>query len=41
MPVFLTGDHGTTAKTIGKRLNVPNVIADCLPEDKMNTVAKL
>lgn len=41
MPVLLTGDHGTTAKTIGKRLNVPNVIADCLPEDKMNTVAKL
>ena len=41
MPVLLTGDHGTTAKTIGKRLNIPNVIADCLPEDKMNTVAQL
>lgn len=41
MPVLLTGDHGTTAKTIGKRLNIPNVIADCLPEDKMDTVAQL
>ena len=30
-----------TAKTIGKRLNVSNVIADCLPEDKMDTVAQL
>ena len=39
MPVLLTGDHGTTAKTIGERLNVSHVIADCLPEDKMNTVA--
>ncbi len=41
MPVLLTGDHVATAKTIGKRLNVSNVIADCLPEDKMNTVAQL
>ena len=41
MPVLLTGDHGTTAKTIGERLNVPRVIADCLPEDKMDTVAQL
>lgn len=40
MPVLLTGDHVATAKTIGKRLNVSNVIADCLPEDKMNTVAQ-
>jgi len=29
------------SKTIGKRLNVSNVIADCLPEDKMDTVAQL
>lgn len=41
MPVLLTGDHVATAKTIGKRLNVSNVIADCLPEDKMDTVAQL
>ena len=41
MPVLLTGDHVATAKTIGQRLNVPNVIADCLPEDKMDTVAQL
>lgn len=41
MPVLLTGDHVATAKTIGKRLNVSNVIADCLPEDKIDTVAQL
>ena len=41
MPVLLTGDHVATAKTVGKRLNVSNVIADCLPEDKMDTVAQL
>ena len=41
MPVLLTGDHVTTAKTIAKRLNVSRVIADCLPEDKMDTVAQL
>ena len=41
MPVLLTGDHVATAKTIGKWLNVSNVIADCLPEDKMDTVAQL
>ncbi len=41
MPVLLTGDHVATAKTIGKRLNVSNVIADRLPEDKMDTVAQL
>ena len=41
MPVLLTGDHVATAKTIGKRLNISNVIADCLPEDKMDTVAQL
>ena len=41
MPVLLTGDHVATAKTIGKRLNVSNVIVDCLPEDKMDTVAQL
>ncbi|SNV76061.1 heavy metal translocating P-type ATPase [Veillonella rodentium] len=41
MPVLLTGDHVATAKTIAKRLNVSHVIADCLPEDKMDTVAQL
>ena len=41
MPVLLTGDHVATAKTIGERLNVPHVIADCLPENKMDTVAQL
>ena len=40
-PVLLTGDHGTTAQHIAKRLNMSHVIADCLPEDKMNTVSRL
>ncbi len=39
--VLLTGDHGTTARHIAKRLNMSHVIADCLPEDKMNTVSTL
>ena len=40
-PVLLTSDHGTTARHIAKRLNMSHVIADCLPEDKMNTVSRL
>ena len=40
-PVLLTGDHSTTAQHIAKRLNMSHVIADCLPEDKMNTVSTL
>ena len=40
-PVLLTGDHGTTAQHIAKRLNMSHVIADCLPEDKMHTVSTL
>lgn len=40
-PVLLTGDHGTTAQHIAQRLNMSHVIADCLPEDKMNTVSRL
>lgn len=38
---MVTGDHGTTARYIAKRLNMNHVIADCLPEDKMNTVSTL
>ena len=38
---MVTGDHGTTARYIAKRLNMSYVIADCLPEDKMNTVSTL
>lgn len=40
-PVLLISDHGTTAQHIAKRLNMSHVIADCLPEDKMNTVSTL
>ena len=38
---MVTGDHGTTARYIAKRLNMSHVIADCLPEDKMNTISTL
>lgn len=38
---MVTGDHGTMARHIAKRLNMSYVIADCLPEDKMNTVSTL
>lgn len=38
---MVTGDHGTTARYIAKRLNMSHVISDCLPEDKMNTVSTL
>lgn len=40
-PVLLTGDNSATANYIAKNLHISHVIADCLPEDKMNTVHQL
>ena len=37
-PVLLTGDNEKTAKTIAESLNVKNVKANCLPEDKMEYI---
>lgn len=37
--VMLTGDNRTTAKSVAKKLNINNVIADVLP-DKKNAVIK-
>ena len=40
-PVLLTGDHRTTAQHIAKPLNVSHVMAECLPEEKLNVIADL
>ena len=34
-PVLLTGDHRSAADTIGRQLHIPEIHADCLPEDKL------
>lgn len=40
-PVLLTGDHKNAARTIGDELGITDVKADCLPEDKLKTIAEL
>lgn len=40
-PVLLTGDNEKSAKTIADSLGITEVKANCLPEDKLNTIAKL
>ncbi|MDQ0154768.1 Cd2+/Zn2+-exporting ATPase [Robertmurraya andreesenii] len=39
--VMLTGDNKRTAETIGRRLNVSEVQADLMPEDKLTSIKKL
>ena len=34
-PVLLTGDHRSAAEAIGGQLGIPEIHADCLPEDKL------
>lgn len=34
-PVLITGDHGNAASAIGKALEINDIHADCLPEDKL------
>ena len=34
-PVLLTGDHQSAAEAIGGQLGIPEIHADCLPEDKL------
>ena len=36
--VLLTGDHENAADTIGKQLNISEIYANCLPEDKMKWI---
>ncbi|MDD3797440.1 MAG: cation-translocating P-type ATPase [Lachnospiraceae bacterium] len=39
-PILLTGDHENAARTIAAKLHIKDVKANCLPEDKLNTIAK-
>ncbi len=38
MPVLLTGDHENAAKHIAEQLQISEVHANCLPEDKLNWI---
>jgi Cu+-exporting ATPase len=38
---MLTGDNETTAKAIGKQLNIDHVMANVLPWEKVNAIKKL
>lgn len=37
-PVLLTGDHQNAAQTIANQLNISEVHANCLPEDKLKRI---
>lgn len=37
-PVLLTGDHQNAADTIASELNITEVFANCIPEDKLNHI---
>ena len=37
-PVLLTGDHENAARTIAGKLQIREVRANCLPEDKLNAI---
>lgn len=39
-PVLLTGDNENAAKTIANELNISEIYANCLPEDKLNYIGK-
>ena len=39
-PVLLTGDHENAARTIANQLGVQEVLANCLPEDKLNYIGE-
>lgn len=36
--MMITGDNEATAKAVAKQLGISNVVADCLPADKLKTV---
>lgn len=36
--MMVTGDNEATAKTIGKQLGITNIVADCLPADKLTAI---
>ncbi|MEP2511627.1 MAG: heavy metal translocating P-type ATPase [Reichenbachiella sp.] len=39
--IMMTGDHELTAHAVAKELSLDEVVADCLPADKMNKVDQL
>jgi Cu2+-exporting ATPase len=39
--IMLTGDNAITAKAVAKELNLDDFKADCLPDDKFNTIKEL
>ncbi len=39
--IMLTGDNETTAKSIGKELNIDKIISEVMPQDKENVVSNL
>ena len=39
-PVLLTGDHENAAGHIARQLHISEIYANCLPEDKLNWIAR-
>lgn len=39
-PVLLTGDHENVAKTTAEQINMKEIYANCLPEDKLRQIDK-
>lgn len=37
-PVLATGDHESAARNVANELGIENVVAQCLPEDKLNLI---